>query len=132
MDELWIPVLAIICTIGLPIATGLVLGLRWMNARHNERMGLINQGIIPPDSPKKKSNPNRFVSLRNGIILVCLGIGIIVGFLLSNLSDEFRISSFFSLSASIVFFLGIGYLIYFFVTRNMTMPNENGTELSQE
>lgn len=125
-----VPIIAIICSVGLPIATALVLGLKRLNADHKERMGLINQGIIPPDSPRKKAAPNRFVSLRNGIILVCLGIGIVVGFLLSNLSENYEIDSFFSLAASIVFFLGIGYLVYFFVTRNMTMPSDN--ELSQD
>lgn len=125
-------IIAILCAVGLPIATGLILGFKKINSEHKERMGLINQGIIPPDSPKKKSNPNRFVSLRNGIILVCLGIGIIVGFVISNFSDEFEIDGFFSLAASIVFFLGIGYLVYFFVTRNMTMPKEDETDFSQE
>ena len=125
MDELWIPIIAILCSIGLPIATGLILGFKKLDSEHRERMGLINQGIIPPDSLKKKANPNRYVSLRNGIVLVCLGIGIIVGFLISNLSGDYEIDSFFSLGASIVFFLGIGYLIYFFVTRNMTMNEPN-------
>lgn len=134
MEELWVPIVAIICTIGLPIATGLILGFKKINSEHKERMGLINQGIIPPDSPKnkKKTTPNRFVSLRNGIILVSLGVGIIVGFLLLNLSDEFKTSSFFSLIASIVFFLGLGYLTYFFVTRKMEIPVENGADFPQE
>ena len=129
-----VPLLAIFCIFGLPILMAIILGTQWIKARNQERMGLINQGIIPPDSSKKKRNPNRFVSLRNGIILVCLGIGIIVGFLISNFSysNEVRISSFFSLSASIVFFLGIGYLIYFFVTRNMKMPKDDETDFSQE
>lgn len=129
-----IPIIAILSTVALPIIAAIILGNKWMKARHHERMGLINQGIIPPDSPRKKSNPNRFVSLRNGIILVCLGIGIIVGFLLLNFSysNELTISSFFSLSASIVFFLGIGYLVYFFVTRNMTMPKDDEISFIQE
>ena len=80
MDEL-VPVIAILTTIGLPIATGLVLGVISMRSKHRERMGLINQGIIPPDTPERKANPNRMVSLRNGIVLMSLGVGISVGYL---------------------------------------------------
>lgn len=131
MEEL-IPIIAILCTIGLPIATGLVLGYKKITSEHTERMGLINQGIIPPDSPKKKANPNRFVSLRNGIILICLGIGILVGFFISNYYDEYMTDSFFTIGASIVIFLGIGYLIYFFVTQKMQPNEEDKTNLNQE
>jgi hypothetical protein len=124
---------------------GLVLGLKMMNARHAERMALINQGLIPPDAPKKKANPNRFVTLRNGIILVFLATGIIVGTLLNTSSNLFDASgdvsidsmqnsfrSFTYSAASIVFFLGLGYLTYFFVSRKMEKVEENENDLIQE
>src|SRR5690554_7008072 len=76
-----IGLIAVICIFGLPIIAGIVLGLKAIKSRNEERMGLINQGIIPPDSPKRKADPNRLVSLRNGILFIALGIGIIVGFL---------------------------------------------------
>ena len=80
-----VPIIAILSTIALPVATGLILGFKKLNADHIERMGLIKQGIIPPVAPKRKpkqqSTPNRYVSLRNGIILISLGIGFITGFL---------------------------------------------------
>jgi hypothetical protein len=131
---IFIAALAIFCSLGLPLITALVLGLKWMTARNKERMGLINQGIIPPHASSiKKATPNRFVSLRNGIVLVSLGIGIVVGFILSNISnDNIQIGGFFSLAASIVFFLGVGYMTYFFVTRKMTMTDENENDLTQE
>ena len=114
-----IPVLGIVCTIGLPIVAGWVLGLQWIKSRNAERMGLINQGIIPPDSPKKKSDPNRLVSLRNGIVLIALGIGIMVGFLCSEYLVIGRGNEFWMTGASIVFFLGIGYLVYFLVVQKI-------------
>ena len=125
MDELWVAIIAIICTIGLPVVTGLVLGLRWMKTRSEERMGLINQGIIPPDTPKKKSNPNRMVSLRNGIVLIALGIGIIAAFLCSKYLPIGQVSEFWIIGASVVFFLGIGYLSYFLITQKMPVPKQN-------
>jgi hypothetical protein len=82
-------------------------------------MGLINQGIIPPESPKKKSNPNRFVSLRNGIVLIALGIGIIVGFLCSEYLVIGQENEFWITSASVAFFLGVGYLAYFLIVQKI-------------
>lgn len=119
MGEL-IPLLAIICTIGLPIIAGWVLGMQWIRTRNAERMGLINQGIIPPDhTPKKKSDPNRLVSLRNGIVLIALGIGIMVGFLCSKYLVIGQGNEFWMTGASVVFFLGVGYLFYFLIAQKM-------------
>jgi hypothetical protein len=87
-------------------------------------MALINQGIIPPNEPKKKTNPNRLVALRNGIILAALGVGIIVGFLCSQYLVIGEENKFWITSASIVFFLGVGYLVYFLVTRNIPIKSE--------
>jgi hypothetical protein len=124
MEDVLIPIIAILSAVALPIVTALVLILRKLNADHNERMALINQGIIPPNEPKKKTNPNRMVSLRNGIILAALGIGIIVGFLCSQYLVIGEENKFWITSASIVFFLGVGYLVYFLVTRNMPRESE--------
>lgn len=130
MEDVLIPIVAILSTIALPIVTALVLILKKLNADHNERMALINQGIIPPNEPKKKTNPNRLVSLRNGIILAALGIGILVGFLCSQYLVIGEENKFWIMSASIVFFLGVGYLVYFLATRNM--PRESQIEQPRE
>lgn len=121
----FIPVIAIICTIGLPIVAGWVLGIQWIKSRNEERMALINQGIIPADSPKRrKADPNRLVSLRNGIVLIALGIGIIVGFLCSEYLVIGQNNSFWITGASVVFFLGLGYLAYFLVVQKMPRLQE--------
>jgi hypothetical protein len=130
MEEL-IPIIAILCTIGLPIATGLVIGLTSVKNAHKERMGLINQGIIPPNRTKTKSNPNRFVSLRNGIVLVALGIGIIVGFLCSEYLVIGQNNEFWITGASVVFFLGLGYLVYFLIMQKMPVAAQR-EETEQE
>ena len=115
-----IPVLAIICTIGLPIIVGLLLGLRWMNNRNQERMGLINQGIIPPDTPRSKTKPNKLVALRNGILFISIGIGVIVGFLCSEYLVIGIGNKFWITGSSVVFFMGVGYLVYFLVSQKMS------------
>ena len=129
MEDL-IPIVAILCAVGLPIATGLVIGLNAIRNEHRERMGLIEQGIIPPNKTKQKSNPNRLVSLRNGIVLIALGIGIIVGFLCTEYLVIGHGNEFWVTGASVVFFLGIGYLVYFLATRIMIFgPQQEENEL---
>lgn len=108
-------------TFGMPIVlVWIILEFRKNKNHHNERMALISQGIIPEDEELKvKKAPNRFISLRNGIVLIGLAIGIMVGFFTSmgmNLSDE---SAFWVYSSSILMFLGIGYLVYFFIARSL-------------
>ncbi|MDO5523147.1 MAG: hypothetical protein Q4G48_03780 [Bacteroidia bacterium] len=114
-----VAIIAIVCMFGAPFIAATILGINWMRARHKERIGLINQGIIPPNETKKKSTPNRFVSLRNGIVLVALGIGIIVGFLCAEYLVIGQGNGFWMIASSIVFFLGLGYLVYFLVTQKM-------------
>jgi hypothetical protein len=126
-----VPIIAILSTIALPVATGLILGFKKLNADHIERMGLIKQGIIPPVAPKRKPKqqitPNRYVSLRNGIILISLGIGFITGFLGVKYLVIGEDNPFFFLAASIVLFLGIGFLVFFLITRNVKEYNNLDT-----
>ncbi|WP_436414483.1 DUF6249 domain-containing protein [Petrimonas sp.] len=124
-------IIAILSAVALPIATGLVIGLTSVKNQHRERMGLINQGIIPPERMKKKANPNRFVSLRNGIVLIALGIGVIVGFLCSENLTIAQDNEFWIIGASVVFFLGLGYLVYFLVTQKMPAA-QHKEDLEQE
>ncbi|MGI6048125.1 MAG: DUF6249 domain-containing protein [Petrimonas sp.] len=111
-----------------------ILEYRKSKLRNSERMALISQGIIPSEEEVKwkKTNPNRFISLRNGIALVGIAVGIIVAFLISEAMGLYEGKAFAIYTASILLFLGIGYLVYFFVTQNMKVPVEDETHLSQE
>lgn len=130
MDEIYIPVIAILSSVALPIAVGLILGYQKITSQHKERMGLINQGIIPPmDEPRKKI-PNRYNSLRNGVILISLGIGIIVGLICANNLALAEDNEFWIIASTIVFFLGLGYLSFFALSKNM--PGENNESNDQQ
>lgn len=126
--DILIPILAILASVALPIATGLVLGYTSMKNKHKERMGLISQGIIPPNTEEKKANPNRMVSLRNGIVLFAIGIGLAVGFILAqyvfNDGDNIR---FWIVASSVLLFLGLGYVSYFMITKDMYDSSEKDT-----
>ncbi len=111
-------IIAIISIFALPVITAMVLILKKLSSTHKERMGLIQQGIIPPNEPKRKSTPNRYRSLRNGVLLIALGVGLIVGFLGANYLPMSEDNSFLFVTASIVLFLGIGYTVFFLITKD--------------
>lgn len=133
MEDVLVPIVAIVGVFGFPLfLLWVILELRKVNLRNKENMSLIAQGIIPEKDVKQRRTPNRFVSLRNGIVLIGIAAGILVGFSISEgmaLEEE---KAFWIYSSSILLFLGIGYLIYFFVTRNMTMSSDNEPDSSQE
>lgn len=133
MEDVLVPIVAIVAVFAFPLfLLWVILELRKVNLRNKENMSLIAQGIIPEKDVKQRQTPNRFVSLRNGIVLIGIAVGILVGFSISEgmaLEEE---KAFWIYSSSILLFLGIGYLIYFFVTRNITMPSENDADLTQE
>ena len=113
-----IPIIAVISIFALPVITALILIFKKISSTHKERMGLIEQGIIPPNQSKRKRTPNRYVSLRNGIVLIALGIGLIVGFLGTNYLVIGENNPFMFVISSIVLFLGIGYTVFFLITKD--------------
>ena len=120
-------IIAIISIFALPMITAMVLILKKLSSVHKERMGMIQQGIIPPNEPKRKSTPNRYRSLRNGIILIGLGIGFIVGILGTNYLIIGEDNPFLFVIASTVLFLGIGYTVFFLITKDSY--NGNGDKV---
>ncbi|MEA5129409.1 DUF6249 domain-containing protein [Proteiniphilum sp.] len=132
MEDILVPIVAIVGVFGFPVALlWVIMELRKVNLRNRERMSLISQGIIPEEEIKQKTNPNRFVSLRNGIVLIGIAVGILVGFSITegmSLSDE---KAFWIYTSSILLFLGIGYLVYFFTTRNMKAVPETAGLLQE-
>ena len=113
-----VAVISVISIFALPLITALILILKKIKSTHKERMGLIEQGIIPPNQSKRKRTPNRYVSLRNGIVLIALGIGVIVGFLGTNYLVIGENNPFLFLVASVILFLGIGYTVFFLITKD--------------
>ncbi len=132
MEDVLVPIVAIVSAFGFPIALlWVILEIRKINLRNRERMSLISQGIIPEEEIQQKRNPNRFVSLRNGIVLIGIAVGILVGFAITEGMSLTEEKAFWIYSSSILLFLGIGYLVYFFTTRNMKMEPET-TDLPKE
>lgn len=115
-ETFWIPIVAILSSVALPIGFGMYLGLRSIRSKHEENMGLIEKGIIPPQ--KSASTPNKYRSLRNGFLCIGIGLGLIVGLVAINtISIEYRYQ-FFMLAASILLFLGFAYVLFYLVTKD--------------
>ena len=109
--------IAILSAVALPIGFGMYLGLRGLNTRHKERMELIRQGIVPPNE-KMKPTPNRYRSLRNGFICIGIALGLLLGVYLQNTYEFEEGGDFFALGASVLFFLGLAYILFYVITRN--------------
>lgn len=109
-----IPILSILCAVGLPIVFLTLIGIKTIQAKHEERMAMIAQGMIP-EYPEKKTN--RFSALRNGILLTSIGSGALAGIFFSRLLNGAYTELFLCIFP--ILFGGIGYLIYFFIVKNM-------------
>ena len=120
---LFIPIIAILSSVALPIVVAWILVLKKITSIHKERMGMIQQGIIPPNESKRKSTPNRYVTLRNGTLFIALGIGLVVGVLGNQQLGYGDIYAILFVTASTVFFIGIGYLVFFLITKNVKEYN---------
>ena len=114
MDELWIPIVAIVCAVGLPILLLIVLVVRTTRTKHEERMAMIEKGMIL-EEPERKAN--KYNALRNGLLMIGLSLGAICGIAL----DETMSSDWQGFTVVIFTVLGggVAYLAYFFIVLKM-------------
>lgn len=113
-----IPIIAILSTIALPIGFGMYIGLINTRTRHKENLELIKQGIVP--QPKSKPTPNRYRSLRNGFLCIGIALGLITGNLLE---PYFSIDEDYAVLSCVLLFLGLAYVLFYFVTKNKDLED---------
>ena len=119
---LMIPIVAIVCIFGLPVILGAYVLVKVFSSNKNERMELARRGIIPPD--RKATPPNKYRSLRNGILCIGIAIGLIVGIIIIT-NNVFREYIEFSIViSSVIMFLGIAYVLFYLLVRNKNIDNE--------
>lgn len=116
MADLLISLVAIICAVGLPFIMIIILGVQAQRGRHAERLAMIEKGVVL-EEPEKKAN--RYPALRNGIVMIGLSLGLIIGLFVEPYLPHY--SDFFSLGipAFTILFGGIGFVVYFFFSRSM-------------
>jgi len=108
--EAVIPLVAIVFTFGIP---GILI-FWWLYTKHREKMRLIEKGLTPEevkayfaDTNTKPKNP--YSSLKWGVLLTFLGIGIFLANLLEGMYDvEEGV-----MMGIIVLSAGLGFLVYY-------------------
>ena len=125
MSGLLIPIVAIICTIGLPILVISIIVYKSVQTKHQEKLAMIEKGMILQE-PEKRTN--KYTALRNGLLLVGLAVGAMVGLGISEtwLRDSF--AGDFMIAIMTILFGGIAFLAYFFMIRSM-QKQDNNTEI---
>lgn len=115
-----VPIIAILSTIALPIGFGMYLTLSSNRAKHKENMELIKQGIVPLPKAKPKVTPNRYRSLRNGVLCIGIGLGLVIGLVASELlgiggeSPAIMVI----VGAPVLICLGLAYVLFFAITKD--------------
>lgn len=124
-EEIIIPVLAILCAIALPLIL-VILSVYWtVTSKHKEKMAMIERGIAP-DENAPESKPNRYSSLRNGLLMIGLAIGTIAGiFLARTMKEEYEM--FLIIVAMIVVCGGIAFTSYFFISKKLMEQEEKNS-----
>lgn len=118
--EEFIPIVAIIFTFGIP---GIII-FWYINARHRERMRLIEKGLSVEEIKKYFQNVyykgrNPYAALKWGILLVFIGLG----FVLAEILEETTDMSDSITPALLLLFAGLGFLIYYLI---VSKKKQNG------
>ena len=79
MNELWIPILGVICAVGMPVLLGIIASYMTIKSKHEEKMAMIEKGIVLEEAMRPERRPNRYNTLRNGIFMIGLSLGEIIG-----------------------------------------------------
>jgi Domain of unknown function (DUF6249) len=123
-----IPILAIGMSLSIPIVA-IVMDYKRRRLHSEERRAMIEKGMVPP-AVEDNANPwgrprdlesQRARSLRSGIVMLMLGVGLAVAFWvqLNFATDDFtqHVPRWgLAMGAAIIGFLGLGNLIYYAVT----------------
>jgi hypothetical protein len=124
--EALIPIIGIIFTFGIP---GIII-FWYINARHRERMRLIEKGLSPEEIKQYFSNvytkdKNPYSALKWGILLVFIGLG----FVLAQILEETTEMSDSITPALLLLFAGLGFLTYYLIVskkkQNGITPNNS-------
>jgi uncharacterized membrane protein YfcA len=96
-------------------ATAMVFGIRYMS--NKEKMAMIERGIDPGIARARPSAPKPFLSLKFGLLLVGLGIGLLVALFTTvnmQMREEQNVAVYFG---SLSIFGGVGLIISYLVEK---------------
>lgn len=130
--EMTLGIVAIICTIGLPVLVALVACYTNIRSRHAERMAMIEKGMSPFDaSRRRQKGPNSYPALRNGMFMAGLAIGLLAGLFIQPLIPDESGWSELAVPVIALLFGGLAFILYFFISRKM-YENERRQDPSRD
>ena len=80
---------------------------------------MIERGIVPEEALRTKANPNRYIALRNGMLMASLAIGALIGILIESCFTFTNEWHWLLVPMITVLFGGIGFVGYFFLSHHM-------------
>jgi fucose permease len=107
LHQILIPIVAIASVFSIPIIA-IVYHFRQKNREMDERALMIEKGIMPPPLERIKKRNSRSKTMENGLNLLAVGLGLLIGYTLQNVFDMHKI---FAIGGSILFFLGIANVL---------------------
>lgn len=116
-----IAITAIVCLFGVPFIAGAYVLVKLITSNKKERMELARHGIIPPQDTVPP--PNKYRSLRNGILCIGIAIGLMVGILII---DNYNFEDYIKLlivTSSTIMMMGIAYIAFYLIVKNKDIDN---------
>lgn len=105
------PVLVVLIIFG---STGLIIW-RWIDARHQERIAMIEKGVTPADFKgvpvREMLRSNPLSSLKWGLLATFVGVGLIV----ANVLDRTYYFADSIYVASMLVFGGVALIVFYFI-----------------
>ena len=120
-NETIVAVSSVICAVGLPIVMTIFICYWVLVGKHKERMAMIERGIVPEEAQRTKANPNRYIALRNGMLMASLAIGALIGILIESCFTFTNEWHWLLVPMITVLFGGIGFVGYFFLSLHLEL-----------
>lgn len=111
LAEAFVPIIGIIFTFGIPGA----LIFWFLYIKHKERTKLMDMGLSPQEArdyfkEQERKPKNPLSSLKWGILLSMIGLGLFIGILLDEAGFKDELTG-----VMVLLFGGLGFIIYYFV-----------------
>jgi len=114
----------------LGIIFGAIVTIVYLGVRRKERMAMLEKGVDASVFFSKKTSSNEY-SLKYGLLLIGLAIGILFGNLLAN-SEPFAEAEEASYFSMIFLFGGLALLINYFIARKMFNEDKGNDNLMKK
>ena len=108
-ENVWVPIIAIIFTFGTTF--GLIF--YYLHTRNRQRLAMLEKGVDPKAFYPKPA-ANKYASLKWSLLLIGVAIGLFFASVIDRNTNLKEGAQF----AMVLFFGGLGLLVYFFIVKN--------------